>query len=265
LSPVLVLALVLVVLVLVVVQEVVQKVVEAHKSASSAFRGIRHAIAWIRDKPICSRALEGQPPRISKSAKFREGMEVLAENNLSYDCWLLHPNMPEFIELCKACPRTRIICDHVADPLGVCGFSKEEVFQEWKKGMTELAACENVVVKLSGLSMPNCGFFFELRERPPTSAEMADAYLPYFDHALKCFGPKRCFFASNFPVDKSAGSFTTHWNAYKLIAKKLLPNDEPAQRALFYDNAVRTYRLHEEPFNLPVTSSEAEAKPPPRY
>jgi len=244
----------------------VEKVVKAHKEAGKNLVGIRHALAWIKDRPVCSRIMEAQEENVSKSEKFREGMEVLAENGLSYDCWLFHTNLPELVELARACPRTRIICDHVADPLGHpgAGFNREATFPVWKELIKELAKCENVVVKLSGLSMPNCGFGFENQKVPPTSAEMAAAYEPYFKHCLEIFGPTRCFFASNFPVDKASGSFTTHWNAFKLLAKKLLSSEEE-QRALFYDNVVRTYRLDKEPFNLPATSAEAEAKKLPAY
>eukprot|EP00416_Gambierdiscus_australes_P030959 CAMPEP_0171085540 /NCGR_PEP_ID=MMETSP0766_2-20121228/18996_1 /TAXON_ID=439317 /ORGANISM="Gambierdiscus australes, Strain CAWD 149" /LENGTH=386 /DNA_ID=CAMNT_0011543117 /DNA_START=42 /DNA_END=1202 /DNA_ORIENTATION=+ len=238
----------------------VQQAVEAHKHASERFVGIRHPLGWT-EHPVISRALEGQPAEVSRSPAFREGMEVLAEHGLSYDTWLFGPNLPELIDLAKACPTTQIICNHVGTPPGqpLAGFSREESMISWRKDMAELAACENVVVKLSGLSMPLCGFGFELLEKPPTSTEMAAAYEPYFAHVLKSFGSERCFFASNFPVDKASGSFTTHWNAFKILAKKLLPGDEQAQRALFYDNAVRIYKLDKPPFNLPPTSLEAEA------
>merc|ERR1712151_1009053 len=125
----------------------------------------------------------GQIESVSRSVEFREAMQFLADCDLSYDCWLFHTNLPELIDLAHACPRTRIVCDHVGDPVGqpLAGFSQEAVLPEWKASMKELAACPNVTVKLSGLSMANCGFGFDQRKRPPGSAEMAAAYRPYFE------------------------------------------------------------------------------------
>jgi predicted TIM-barrel fold metal-dependent hydrolase len=47
-------------------------------------------------------------------------------------------------------------------------------------------------------------------------------------------------FESNFPVDKSACSYTVLWNAFKRIAADF-SRDEKA--SLFHDTAVRIYRL----------------------
>jgi len=245
----------------------VERAVAAHREAAANLVGVRHSLAWHQNAPVFSRKHEGQAEAVSRSASFREGMEVLAEHGLSYDVWLFHTNLPELIDLVQACPRTQIICDHVGGPLGnkPAGFSLEALMPEWRASITELAKCDNVCIKLSGLSMPVAGFGWEQRDEPPSSEELAEAYQPFFQHCLEAFGPKRCLFASNFPVDKASGSFTTLWNSFKLAAAKLLPGDEAAQRALFYDNAVRIYRLDKPPFSLPSTSAEAEAAELSRY
>ncbi|MBT5809742.1 MAG: amidohydrolase family protein, partial [Rhodospirillaceae bacterium] len=58
--------------------------------------------------------------------------------------------------------------------------------------------------------------------------------------AIEHFGPDRCMFESNFPVDKVSCSYPVLWNAFKRIAKDYSA-DEKAQ--LFHDAAVRVYRL----------------------
>jgi len=244
-------------------RESMERGIMAHRGVAANLVGVRHSLAWHEGAPVYSRSLDGQIKEVSKHQGFRDSMEVLADHGLSFDTWLFHTNLPELIDLAKACPRTQIVCDHCGGPLGVslAGFSLEEATKEWRVHITELAKCENVVVKLSGLSMPVSGFAFDRCEKPPSSEEMAIAYKPYFAHCLECFGPKRCIFATNFPVDKVSGSYTTHWNAFKLIAKELLPDDEDAQRALFYDNAVRVYRLDKKPFNMPSASRDAEGLP----
>ena len=73
--------------------------------------------------------------------------------------------------------------------------------------MEELSTCPNVMVKLSGLTMPSTGFRFETRAEPPTSEEVATKLGPWYNFVLEKFGVDRCMFCSNFPVDKSSCSY----------------------------------------------------------
>ncbi len=54
------------------------------------------------------------------------------------------------------------------------------------------------------------------------------------------FGPNRCMFESNFPVDKKSYSYSVLWNAFKRFSIGYSPAD---RAALFHDTAVRIYRL----------------------
>ena len=47
-------------------------------------------------------------------------------------------------------------------------------------------------------------------------------------------------FASNYPVDRLAGSFETIYDGFLAAVAEYSPED---QRKLFHDNATRTYRL----------------------
>ena len=76
------------------------------------------------------------------------------------------------------------------------------MFADWKAEIDELARCPNVVAKLGGLNMEVNGYGWDERPQPPTSAELADATRRYFEHTIERFGPSRCMFESNFPVDK---------------------------------------------------------------
>jgi predicted TIM-barrel fold metal-dependent hydrolase len=88
--------------------------------------------------------------------------------------------------------------------------------------------------------MPINGFGFHRRERPPASAELAQVTRDWYLHAIDCFGPERCMFESNFPVDKASCSYAVLWNAFKRVAAGFSPADKAA---LFHDTAVRVYRL----------------------
>jgi predicted TIM-barrel fold metal-dependent hydrolase len=103
-----------------------------------------------------------------------------------------------------------------------------------------LAACPNAVVKLGGLAMQVGGFDFHLRDLPPGSAELAEAWRPYVETCVEAFGPARCMFESNFPVDKGMCSYAVLWNAFKRLAAGASAAEKAA---LFGGTAVRVYRL----------------------
>jgi predicted TIM-barrel fold metal-dependent hydrolase len=60
---------------------------------------------------------------------------------------------------------------------------------------------------------------------------------PIVETVLDQFGPERCMFGSNFPVDSLYSDYATIVSAYEA----LIP--EAAQPAVFHDTAARFYRL----------------------
>ena len=56
--------------------------------------------------------------------------------------------------------------------------------------------------EVSGLNMEVNGFDWHKNLKPPTSEELCEATRPYFEYTIEQFGPERCLFESNFPVDK---------------------------------------------------------------
>jgi predicted TIM-barrel fold metal-dependent hydrolase len=174
--------------------------------------------------------------------EFRKGLSHLVELDLTFDAWLFQTQIPELVELARAFPRLNIILNHMAGPLGIGPYDgkREEVYQEWLAHMEKLAACDNVCVKLGGRTMTSAGFAWHKRERPPGSVELADAIAPYFNSCIDLFGPERCMFESNFPVDKASCSYTVLWNAFKKASQHFSVTE---RAALFHDTAVRIYRL----------------------
>ncbi|MEE9280759.1 MAG: amidohydrolase family protein [Myxococcota bacterium] len=222
----------------------VDEVLEAHVRASPGrFRGIRHAAGWHASDEI--RNSHTQPPQgLLAEPSFREGFGCLEKRGLSFDAWLYHPQLHELVDLARASEGTTIILDHVGGPLGIGPYAgkREQVFEAWKGPMEELSRCPNVVVKLGGLTMPICGFDFHKRDKPPGSAELAETLAPYYLFCIERFGPTRCMFESNFPVDRASCSYGVLWNAFKRISKGFASNE---RAALFHDTAVRVYRLED--------------------
>ena len=219
----------------------VTPVLEAHAQAGKGrFRGIRHSCAWDASPDI--RRYKSPPKGQLLDPRFRQGIARLQEMGLSFDAWHYHTQFMELVDLARVFPDLSIILDHVGGPLGTGPYAgrREEVFQVWKRGIAELATCQNVAVKLGGLAMPVCGFGWEGRPKPPSSEELAKAWAPYYLFCIEKFGPNRCMFESNFPVDKASCSYTVLWNAFKRIAQGF----SPAERtALFRGTAARVYRL----------------------
>ena len=104
----------------------------------------------------------------------------------------------------------------------------------------DMARCPNVMAKLGGLAMPDNGYGWNQREQPPGSDELVQAQALWVHHVIECFGPERCMFESNFPVDRRSLPYGVYWNAMKKIAARYTPVQ---QQALFHDTAARVYRL----------------------
>ncbi len=217
-------------------------VLDAHESASGGrFRGIRDSLAHaVEPEALLIPGQYGESK--SAGAAFRRGVARLGERGLSYDCWLYHHQNGEFAALARAVPETTMVWDHFGTPLGVGRYAghQDEIFEQWKRDTAEIAACENTVAKLGGLAMPDNGFGFHVAEAPPTSDDLLDAQRRWYEHTIECFGPERCMFESNFPVDRMSLSYTVYWNAMQKLAAAFT---ETEQQAMFAGTARRVYRL----------------------
>jgi len=102
------------------------------------------------------------------------------------------------------------------------------------------AASPNVYVKLGGIGTPRTGFDWHARNTPIGSEELAASMAPFMTYCIEQFGPSRCMFESNFPVDKVSYSYNVTGNAFKRLSK----GHSAAERAaMFHDAAARVYRI----------------------
>ncbi|WP_283395657.1 amidohydrolase family protein [Candidatus Pelagisphaera phototrophica] len=228
--------------------ERVAAVLEAQIAASpQRFRGIRQRAAWGDSSYI--RALGGWPStpanlpkRILLDSDFRKGYAQLRTYGLSFEGWVFHTHIDDLTDLAKAFPDTTIIFNHLGGPIGVESYSgrRNEVFAAWKLSVAELAKCPNVVAKLGGLQMIVNGYDWHKRDKPPTSDQLLETNRDWYNYTIDQFGPDRCMFESNFPVDKLSCSYTVLWNQFKKLTKNF-SKDERAD--MFHDTAMRVYRL----------------------
>ena len=132
----------------------------AHEDAGRGlFKGIRHTGAHAREPEgmlLQTRAPDG----LYADPSFRQGVARLGELGLTYDTWHFHYQNTDYLELARAVPGTTMILDHFGVPLGVGAYAdkRDEVFEQWRKDISAIAECPNVVAKLGGLAMPDNGF-----------------------------------------------------------------------------------------------------------
>jgi len=219
-----------------------REVLEAHIAAGGGrFRGIRQSASWDADPDVLgplNRLQEG----LYRQADFREGFACLAPLGLSFDAWMLEPQLPDLIDLARAFPETSIVLDHVGTPLGIGRYAgrREERFDVWKQSIGALSKLPNVSVKVGGLAMVFPGFPSFMASPPASSTQLAAEWRPYVETCIQDFGPKRCMFESNFPVDLGSCDYAVLWNTFKILAAGYSADEKAS---LFSETARQIYRL----------------------
>lgn len=205
-------------------------------------RGIRNIGSWDKDASLLGPVSPRAPAGFYRSPAFRKGFAHLAGLGLSFDAWVLAPQIPDVTDLARTFPDTAIVLDHVGTPLGLGAYHGrlEEDFAGWRDAIRELATCPNVTVKLGGLGMPFSAFPGLGPGHRPRSQTLATLWAPYIQTCVEAFGANRAMFESNFPVDRWGADYAQLWNAFKRIAHGASAEEK---QALFAGTAARFYRL----------------------
>jgi predicted TIM-barrel fold metal-dependent hydrolase len=221
------------------------RLLAAHRAASTRFVGVRDMTAHDPDRGVMDFS---KPGRMEHEA-WRRGLRRVGEAGLTFDAWCYGPQLPALAAAVAQAPGTRVVLCHLGTPIGVGGphgghgataAARASILARWKDDLARVAALPNVHAKLSGLAMPVLGFGWHRRASPPSVGELADAFGPLVEHALAVFGPARCCFASNFPMDKVSAPWRSIFEAFASLAAGL---DPATRRGLFHDHAARFYGL----------------------
>lgn len=174
------------------------------QAACPMVRGIRH-------KPR-----KGQ----MQEARWRAGYALLEKNGLHFELQTAFSELYGAADLATAFPRIPIVVNHA----GVPGDRKPATLEAWSAATRALADCPNVSIKVSGLGIAG---------QPWRATDNA----PVVNHLLDAFGPERCMFGSNFPVDSLVATYAAIVQGFR----QLIP--EKHQGKFFWENAHRIYRL----------------------
>ena len=219
--------------------EDVRPVLESMQSASpNRFRGVRHSVGWDESPELANRDIKGA----LGTDGYRSGAKVLADMGLILENSLYFHQLPELAEFARAVPEVTIVLNHIGGLLRVGPYADrdDEVLPIWRKGVEEVAKCPNIVMKLGGVGQLRYGFYWHDRETAIGSEELAGDLAPLMKHCIQQFGPDRCMFESNFPVDKISYSYNVLYNAFKRLSKGYSASE---RTAMFHDTAARVYSI----------------------
>ncbi len=223
--------------------DAVEEVLNAHEEAGGGkFRGIRHAVANDPHPDVPGNHVRATDD-IMQSPSFHAGVAKLGDMGFSFDSWMYHPQLPQLVELARAAPQTSIILDHMGGPLGHGPYAddREGAMAQWRANMVEVATCPNVTLKVGGIGMDNYyNTGFGSLPAPPSSDEIVSYWEDRVHFCIETFGPDRCMFESNFPVDRQTMTYPTLWNALQKMGARYT---DAEQDDLFVNTATRTYHL----------------------
>ena len=197
---------------------VLESVLEA-QCAFANFRGIRQDTNWDDDPGFCLT----NRPHLMREPAWRRGYPVLAKYGLSFDHNVNYHQLSELAALMREYPDVHAVVCHLGFPIR----RTPEALEVWRAGIAEVAACPNAFIKLSGITMTDHDWTTE-------------SIRPFLLEGIEAFGPGRCMFGSNFPVDKLFGSLDRIFGAYYDIVAEFSDDEK---RAMFHDAAATFYRL----------------------
>ena len=151
------------------------------------------------------------------------GLRALSARGLSYDLTASWEHMDAATRLARIVPELSIVLTHTGSPRATTA----EYFETWRRAMNRLVEAENVTVKISGLGMND-------------HAWTVESIRPWVEATIATFGPERCMFGTNWPVDRLYSDMRALLGAYRAITSQYTPSE---RGQLLVHTAERTYRI----------------------
>jgi len=144
-------------------------------------RAIRQQLHW-HERPEFRFA----PRRdVMADAAWRRGLSEVQQRGLHFELQVFPEQYDVALDLIDAFPDTTFVLLHA----GMLTDKSENGSSRWARGLAAFAERPNVVTKISGLGtfVRSCS---------------ADDWAPVIRRTVDTFGPDRCLFGSNFPIEK---------------------------------------------------------------
>jgi L-fuconolactonase len=174
--------------------------------------GIRHVTTMESDAEWLSRAAVAR------------GISALARLGLPFDVVVEPTQLPAVKRLAQSIESVTFVLDHLGNPP-----LATSSLPQWADDLAALAACDNVVAKVSGLIT-----------KGDWRRWTVDRLTPVVEHALDVFGTGRVMFGSDWPLAELAGGYRAWKDAYLQITDSLAPAERAAVDA---GNAATVYAL----------------------
>jgi predicted TIM-barrel fold metal-dependent hydrolase len=189
------------------------------QSAIERVRGIRHIVGRSANEDAGTGS-----DQLLENPVWIENLASLYERDLSFDLQLIPQQVDRMRTVLRHVPPVLVALCHCGSPWdwSAAGLAS------WSEGLRKLAALPNVYCKISGLAMFNHQWSI-------------DDIRIIITTCIDVFGPNRCMFGSNYPVDKLHKRYDDIWQAYEDIACEYSTAE---QEMLFAGTATAFYRLN---------------------
>jgi len=194
------------------------KLLDAQASFSRVV-GVRDILSWSEDP---ARRFAARRDFMHDPA-WRAGLAALARHNLVFDLMVYASQLGEAARMVSDFPNQLFVLNHCGSPID----RDAEGMRRWREGLATVAHSPNVLIKISDLVAYDHNW---------TLNSLREVVL----YCIDSFGPERAMFASDFPVTGLHATFDQTYGAFKTIVSEFYADE---QRAIFFDNAKRTYRI----------------------
>jgi predicted TIM-barrel fold metal-dependent hydrolase len=182
--------------------------------------GVREMLSWHPTQPVRNFAARAG---IADEPSFRRGVSLLSRRGLLLELMLYPYQAEELSRLARSFPDQLFMINHCGSPID----RDAEGMARWKQGLRLLGRLPNISIKISALTA---------YDPSPTPESLREVTM----HCIESFGVDRSMFGSDFPVGRLWTTFDAIFEGFKAIVQNF---SEDEQRALFYANARRVYRI----------------------
>lgn len=141
-----------------------------------------------------------QSDQLIDDPQWQRGVAMLSGLGLSFDLQLLPLQAARVARVLERLPELRFAICHCGSPWDL----SRQGQAEWRAALATLAKLPGAACKISGFGMFNPGWDVE-------------SIRPVIRSVIDLFGPDRCMFGSNFPVEKLVSSYVRLLDAYDQV------------------------------------------------